>query len=124
MSAVMTGKTMNKRKPTRRDASGSDSTSHPVTFAETGTMATGTPPRSCPTPSRPNTRSKGSRTMSTEDIHASYLHWLEEASAYRLAEIAGCSAPDSKTSLGSELLTEVRDEVVSAWRAGRFDWDT
>jgi hypothetical protein len=62
--------------------------------------------------------------MTEQDIHASYLHWLEEASAYRLAEIAGCSAPDSKTSLGAELLGEVRDEVVSAWRAGRFDWDT
>lgn len=60
----------------------------------------------------------------TTDIHAAYLHWMEEASAYRLAELAECGAPDSKLSPGAEILGEVRDAVIERWRAGRFDYDT
>lgn len=63
-------------------------------------------------------------TDKAEDIHASYLHWMEEASAYRLAELADCGAPDSNDSPGAEILEEVRDAVIQVWRAGRFDYDT
>lgn len=58
------------------------------------------------------------------DIHSTYLHWIEQASAYRLAEIAECAAPNSRSSLGAEILEEVRDATVLAWRERRYDWET
>lgn len=58
------------------------------------------------------------------DIHAAYLHWMEEASAYQLAALADCGTPNSKLSPGAEILGEVRDAVIQRWRAGRFDYDT
>lgn len=58
------------------------------------------------------------------DIHSTYLHWVAEASPYRLAEIAECAAPDSATSPGAEILEEVRNAVVDAWVSRKFDWET
>lgn len=54
-----------------------------------------------------------------------FLAEVKGYSAYVLAsEYAGCGSPNSRESLGAQMLTELRDEIVAAWEGGKvFDLD-
>lgn len=58
-------------------------------------------------------------TLSDRD----YLDDVTAMSAYRIAELAECSSPDHRESPGAVVLADLRDELVQAWREGRYEWD-
>lgn len=51
-----------------------------------------------------------------------YLDDVTAMSVYEIARMTGCASPDNRESAGAVLLAELRDDMVTAWREGRFDW--
>lgn len=51
-----------------------------------------------------------------------YLDDVTAMSVYEIARMTGCASPDSRDSAGAVLLAELRDDMVKAWREGKFDW--
>lgn len=51
-----------------------------------------------------------------------YLDDVTAMSPYEIARKVGCASPESRESAGAVVLAELRDDMVEAWREGRFDW--